>query len=181
MAARVAVLGTGVAAERVVAHLGAAGVGWIAAEPVLHACVDPAQPDVTVVGLDALGGDGALGAVVVVAGSSEAVAEAVEKLSIRTSHVFWIADGRAGATPPCPRCAAVAAPSTPAIPAELLALRDAFLGTTIATEVVKALLAIGTGLAGSVLSYDPTSATVTSTAVARRAGCGCGGAVLVGN
>lgn len=176
LAARVAVLGTGVAAERVIAHLGAAGVGWIAAEPVLHACVDPAQPDVTVVGLGDAADDGALGAVVVVAAACEAAAIAIEPLGARAQHVFWIADGHAGATPPCPRCAAVAVPSMPAVPAELLALRDAFLGTAIATEVVKALLAIGTGLAGVVLSYDPTSAMVSSTAVARGAGCGCGGA-----
>ncbi|MEO6026391.1 MAG: hypothetical protein ABIR79_05945, partial [Candidatus Binatia bacterium] len=84
-----------------------------------------------------------------------------------------IADGRAGATPPCPRCADATAPSAPPIPTELLALRDAFLGTTMATEVVKALLTIGIGLAGTVLGYDPTTATVTSTVVTRRPGCGC--------
>lgn len=178
LAARVAVIGTGVAAERLVAHLAAAGVGWIAAEPALHAFVDPEQPDVRIVALgDPAAGEG-LGAAVVVAASPETAAitsERIEHTAARTPHVFWIADGRAAATPPCPRCAAATAPSAPPVPAELLALRDAFLGTTIATEVVKALLAIGSGLAGSVLGYDPTTATVTSTVITRQAGCGCAG------
>ncbi|MEO7434212.1 MAG: hypothetical protein ABI080_01875, partial [Candidatus Binatia bacterium] len=129
-------IGTGVAAERVVAHLAAVGVGWIAAEPALHAFVDPAQPDVTVAPLGDPADDGALGAAVVVAASMDAVAAAIERVEriehtgARAAHVFWIADGRAGATPPCPRCADATAPSAPPIPTELLALRDAFLGTT---------------------------------------------------
>src|SRR6476660_5571132 len=65
-AARVAVVGAGVAAERVVVHLAAAGGGWIAAAPVLHDAVDAVQPDLTIVPL-AGGTDIALDAVVVTA------------------------------------------------------------------------------------------------------------------
>ena len=53
------------------------------------------------------------------------------------------------------------------------ALRDALLGTVVATEVVKALLAIGAPLAGRVLAYDPETAAVTSVAATARPDCAC--------
>ncbi|OQY65558.1 MAG: hypothetical protein B6D46_12720 [Polyangiaceae bacterium UTPRO1] len=54
----------------------------------------------------------------------------------------------------------------------LAPLREGVLATVIATEVVKALLAIGAPLAGRVLAYDPATATVAAeTATARCARC----------
>jgi hypothetical protein len=157
-AARVAVVGTGAAAERVVAHLAAAGVGWIAADPSLHAAVDPAQPDCTVVPATAVDASG-LDAVVIVADSAETLAPDVATWSPRAATTLWIAGGRAGCVPARP-------PGTPAsaTPPELAALRDALLGTVVATEVVKDVLKIGTLLRGEILTYDPATATVTRSA-----------------
>jgi len=50
-------------------------------------------------------------------------------------------------------------------------VRGALLGTVIATEVVKALLEVGTPLRGRVVSYDPAHADITITTVAARPGC----------
>jgi molybdopterin/thiamine biosynthesis adenylyltransferase len=58
-------------------------------------------------------------------------------------------------------------------PAALASLRDGCVGTMVATEVVKALLGIGTGLTGRVLAYDPATATVDATAADSRPGCAC--------
>ena len=146
LASRVAVAGSGVAAERVVAHLAAAGVGWIATDPALHALVDPAQPDCTIVALAddtrdldvAVVCDGDLGG-----------------WKARARTVVWIADGSVGALPARPPAARPAASKPTAV-------RDALLGTVAATEVVKTLLAIGTPLASRVFTYDPATATVTA-------------------
>ena len=170
-AARVAVVGTGVAAERVVAHLAAAGVGVIAADPALHTTVDPAQPDCRIEPLARGAGD--LDAAVVVAGSIESAATEVAAWHPRARATLWIAAGWAGGAPPCPRCAAAAVVAA-ATPPELAALRDALLGTVVATETAKTLLAIGTPFAGRVLVYDATTATVTSAAAVPRPGCACG-------
>jgi hypothetical protein len=171
-AARVAVVGEGCAAERVVAYLAAAGVGWIAAAAALHAATDPAQPDLHVLPL----GDAAtasLDAAVIVGTTIEAAAAALPAWSARAAATCWIAGGSAGGAPPCPRCAA-ATLGTAAAPSELTALRAALLGTGVATEVVKALHAIGVPLAGRALTYDPTTATITSCDVAARHECACG-------
>ena len=58
-------------------------------------------------------------------------------------------------------------------------LRDALLGTVVATEVVKAILGIGTGLRGRALSYDPDGATVAAVALTPRNSCARCGAVGV--
>jgi hypothetical protein len=148
LASRVAVALTGVAAERVVAHLAAAGVGWIAADPGLHGLVDPAQPDCAVVALADDARD--LGVAVVGAGDAG-------RWKTRARTVVWIADGSVGALPARPPAARPAAAAS-----EPAGVRDALLGTVAATEVVKALLAIGTPLAGRVFTYDPATATVTT-------------------
>ncbi len=102
-----------------------------------------------------------LDAVVIVADSAETLATDVATWSPRAATTLWIADGRAGCVPPRPR-----APGTRRIGGapELAALRDALLGTVVATEVVKAVLEIGTLLRGQILTYDPATATVTSSA-----------------
>ena len=170
-AARVAVVGDGVAAGRVVAYLGAAGVGWIAASAALHAVTDPAQPDLTLASLlDAEAGR--LDAVIINARLVPEAADDALTWAPRATSTFWIADGHAGGVPPCPTCATAAAPTTTVL-AELATLRDALLGTVVATEVVKALLAIGTPLAGRVLAYDPETATVTNVAAVARPDCAC--------
>jgi ThiF family protein len=178
--ARIAVVGTGIAAERVVAYLAAAGVGTIAADPALAAAVDPAQPDCTFVTLAAPGAAGETAAVVVVASSADTASEAIAVWAAHAPAILWIADGLAGAIPPCPRCAAVVATAS-APPPGLAAVRDAFLGTVVATEVVKTILAIGTPLSGHVLTYDPATATVVSTAAETRPGCACGAADKIGS
>jgi hypothetical protein len=151
--ARVAVIGTGVAAERVVAYLGAAGVGRIAADPMLHALVDPAQPDCRMVALDAVAN--AHVTVAIVTGTSpDAVTADVEGWRPRAGATLWIAAGCAGGVPALPRATACV------VPPELVTLRDALLGTVVATEAVKAILGIGEPLAGKTLAYDPTTATV---------------------
>jgi molybdopterin/thiamine biosynthesis adenylyltransferase len=158
-AARVAVVGTGAAAERVVAYLAAAGVGWIAADASLHAAVDPAQPDCLVVPVTAVDAGG-LDAAIIVSASWETLATDVATWSPQAATTFWIAGDRAGCLPPAPT------PGTPAsaAPLELATLCDTLLGTVVATEVVKAVLEIGTLLRGQVLTYDPLTATVTSMA-----------------
>jgi len=163
LAARVAIAGTGVAAERVLAYLAAAGVGTIEAAPSLHWIADPGQTDVTV-GPLATGGHEAPRDVAVFAGEWDLG-------SIAARHSLWTAAGRAGEIPPCPSCAEAALPEAPAVPGELRALRDALLGTVVATEVVKAILGIGTPLRGLVLRYDPGSGSVTVGPAAARPGC----------
>lgn len=169
--ARVAVVGDGIAAERVVAYLAAAGVGWIAAAEPLHAAVDPALPGLTIVALGTAEGE-RLDAVVVTGATIDAVAACGAAWSARAGSLHWIAAGRAGGAPPCPRCGA-AAFGVADTALELGALRDALLGTVVATEVVKALLAIGVPLAGRVLAYDPETAAVTSVAATARPDCAC--------
>jgi hypothetical protein len=83
-AARVAVVGTDVAAERVVAYLAAAGVGWIAADAALHAAVDPAQPDLRVVPLQDAA-TGPLDVVVVTGATLDAVAALLPAWSAHTA------------------------------------------------------------------------------------------------
>ncbi len=169
-AARVAVVGDGVAAERVVAHLAAAGVGWIAADEALHDAVDPAQPDLTIVPR-AAARDVALDAVVVVAERVDRVVAEQVAWRSRAAACFWIAAGRAGAAPPCPACA-VDDPRLPRVAPTPVG--DALLGTIVATEVVKRLLAIGVPLAGRVLAYEAESAAVTDVPVGSRPSCACG-------
>ena len=94
-AARVAVVGTGAAAERVVAYLAAAGVGWIAADASLHAAVDPAQPDCSVVPVTAVDAGG-LDAAIIVSASWETLATDVATWSPQAATTLWIAGGRAG-------------------------------------------------------------------------------------
>jgi len=167
----VAVVGTGIAVERVTAYLAAAGIGWIAADPTLHSATDRAAPDVRVVPLaDATG---VLDAVILTALSAASASDQVDAWRTRAAATLWIADGLAGGFPPCPRCASEATTTRTPVPPELVTLRDAFLGTVIATETVKALLAIGTPLAGRVLAYDPADAAVTSIAATSQPGCAC--------
>ena len=173
-AARVAVIGEGAAAERVVAYLAAAGVGWIAASGGLHTAVDPAQPSLTIVPL-AEARQGRLDATVLTGVTVEELATTLPSWSARAATLCWIAGGRAGASPPCPLCAAVALAPVTDVPPELAALREALLGTIVATEVVKALLAIGVPLAGRALAYDPETATITNLGVAARPDCPCRG------
>jgi SAMP-activating enzyme len=169
-AARVAVVGEDSAAARVVAYLGAAGVGWMACAPALRALVDPARPGLTLATLtDAE--TMALDAVIVAARTVAEAAAGVATWSPRARATFWVAVGHAGGTPPCPACAAPA--PLPESAAELTALRDTLLGTIVATEAVKALLAIGTPLARHVLAYDPETASVTTAPSAPRPGCAC--------
>lgn len=170
LASRVAVVGTGVAAGRVVAYLAAAGVGAIAADPALHAVVDPEQRDCTLGTLTAA--PGTVDAVVVSDATVAAAADALTAWRDRAPARIWITSGHAGATPPCPRCALAGRGSTDAA-SVLAGLRDATLGTVVATEVVKALLAIGTPLTGRLLAYDPATATVESIAVSARPDCAC--------
>jgi len=171
-AARVAVVGEGVAAERVVAYLAAAGVGWIAAAERLHTAVDPAQPDLTVVPL-ADAERVSLDVAVVIGATIDAVAATIAAWKERAGAICWIAEGRGGGSPPCPLCVATV-PAVTDVPSELTALRDALLGTVVATEVMKAILAIGVPLVGRVLTYDPATATVASLAVATARDCACG-------
>lgn len=173
LAARVAIVGAGTAAARVVAHLAAAGVGWIACTPELHGAVDPDTRDVTLGTLVDAARDGVDAAVVVAATSNDA-ADAVAAWRTRTPATSWIAAGRAGGTPSCPRCAGPAAADT-AVPSELAMIRDVVLATIVATEVVKALVAVGTTLAGRVIAYDPVDAAVTVDGNALAA-CRCGAA-----
>jgi len=161
LAARVAIVGQGAAAERALAYLAAAGVGTITAPVEIHAVVDPSQTDVTVLQPDE--GGAAPYDVVVLVGSFHR--------TVRARRTLWITQGRAGEIPPCATCASVALPPPPPVPAELRALRDALLGTVIATEVVKALLDTGTPLRGRVLTYDPVSASITTEPVAPRPNC----------
>jgi hypothetical protein len=167
--AKVNVVGTGVVAERLVGYLAAAGVGWIAADTTLHGAVDARQSDCSVVAVDTEARS-AVDVAVVIGASPDAIAELVATARARATATLWVADGHAGGCPPCPRCTAAVTASA-ALPVELVILRDAFLGTVVATEVVKTLLAIGTPLTGRVLAYDPRSATVTNLAVESRAGC----------
>jgi molybdopterin-synthase adenylyltransferase len=171
-AARVAVVGDGVAAERVVAYLAAAGVGHIATAPALQTFVDGQQPDVTLARLDDAA-DQAFDAVVVVASDADRAVTMLAARRGRAAAAFWIADGAAGGVPPCPVCAA-AALSAPA-PHELVAVRDMLVGTVVATELVKSLLGIGTPLRGRRLSYDPKTATVIVHDVTARPTCNCAG------
>lgn len=169
--ARVAVVGDGVAAERVIAHLAAAGVGHIAAAPALHAAADPAQPDLRIVSLAASVG-ASFDAVVVAAVDAAVAATMLDGWRGRAGAAFWIADGAAGAVPPCPLCAA-AAFDTRAAMVELPAVRDALVGTVVATEVVKALLAIGATLRGRAFVYDVDTATITTRNITARPTCRC--------
>ncbi len=170
--ARVAIAGSGVVAERVLAYLAAAGIGTIAAPLALHAVADPAAPDLTLLTLEASPvmdaqrrGSGALfDAAVVTRADADALPAA--------RHTFWIDGGRASETPPCAACAAATLGATaPPRLHPLVDLRDALLGTVVATEVIKAILGIGTGLRGRVLSVDADAANVEVVALAPRPSC----------
>jgi molybdopterin/thiamine biosynthesis adenylyltransferase len=168
--ARVAIASTGAAAERVVAYLAAAGVGTLALPPTLRQLVDPAQSDVTLEALPAV-------TVAVRSGEPDASFDAAlgeaGHDTVRASHAFWVCDGRVAELPPCAVCAAAALGPPEKAEAVLVPLRDALLGTIVATEIVKALLGLGTSLRGHVLTYEPESATFTRTPVAARATCPC--------
>ena len=161
--ARVAIAGTGTAAQRALGYLAAAGVGTLAAARALHGAVDPAQRDVTLEG-PCSGAAGAPFDALVVDGEDPGLLPPARR-------TFWIAAGRAGEVPPCAACAAAALPPLATPAAELAGARDAVLGTVVATEVVKALVDVGTPLRGHVVSYDPDHASITTTAVAARPGC----------
>lgn len=169
LASRVAVVGTDVAAARAVGYLAAAGVGAIAADQALHAAVDPDQRDCTLATL-AAASDAV--DVVVVSGSVDVSADTLASWRDRAPIRIWITDGYAGGAPPCPRCA-LAGRDPRDVGSPLTTLRDTTLGTVVATEVVKALLAIGTPLAGRLLAYDPATAVIESLAVSARSGCRC--------
>ncbi len=161
-AARVAIAARGAAAERVIAYLAAAGVGTLAIAPEQRALVDPDQPGIHV----EMPTDDASAGFDAVLVDADTAGDAVT-----ARRRFWIAAGRAGEMPPCRDCAAAAlGPPAPA-PEALAMLRDALLGTVVATEIVKAVLDVGTPLTGRVLTYDATTATVTATAVAPRPTC----------
>jgi hypothetical protein len=151
-------------------------VGWIAADAALHAAVDPAQPDLRVVPLQDAA-TGPLDVVVVTGATLDAVAALLPAWSAHTAATCWIAAGRAGGSPPCPRCAAAALGDAADVPRELAALRAAVLGTVVATEVVKTVLAIGGPLAGRAIAYDPATATISSLDVAARHDCVCRGEI----
>jgi hypothetical protein len=168
MQSRVAVTVTGPAAERATAYLAAAGIGTLALPPALHTLVDPAHRGVRI---EPLALHAAPGLAVPGPFDAALVSTAAEDAAPRTRHTFWIAGGRAAELPPCATCASAAlGPDTPVGDA-LAPLRDALLGTVVATEIVKALLKIGTPLIGHVLTYDAETATVTTTPVAPRAAC----------
>lgn len=163
--ARVAIDAVGPAAERVVAYLAAAGVGTLAVAPPLRALVDPAQPDLRI---EPLAPDASppYDAALVAATSTDDMAHAPH-----ARRTFWIAEGRAAEIPPCGACAAIALGPTAPTADTLAPLRDALLGTIVATEIVKALLEIGTPLRGHVLAYDPETASLATTPVAARSEC----------
>ncbi len=180
-AARVAVAARGAAADRVVAYLAAAGVGTLAVAAEQRALVDPQQPGVHLEPLPS----GATPQVAAhhattprraaddaSAGFDAALvdADAASDVVIACRR-FWIAAGRAAEMPPCHDCTAAAlGPAAPVVDA-LATLRDALLGTVVATEIVKALLAVGTPLTGRVLTYDPETATLVTAAVPPRSAC----------
>jgi hypothetical protein len=167
MQSRVAITVTGPAAERATAYLAAAGIGTLALPPALHTLVDPAHSDVRI---EALVLHAVPGLAVPGPFDAALVSTAVEDAP-RARHTFWIAGGRAAELPPCATCAIAAlGPDTPVGDA-LASLRDALLGTVVATEIVKALLKIGTPLIGHVLTYDAETATVTTTPVTPHAAC----------
>ena len=154
LAARVAVTVTGVAGEHIVAYLAGAGVGTLAVASPLAAFIDPAHPDVHVEPITATS-----------APYDVAVADALGNDPPAARRTFWVAHGRAAETPPCPTCATAVVGDPPLVPPELTAIRDAVVATLVATEAVKALLEIGTPLRGRVVTYDPVSATIVSTAI----------------
>ena len=168
--ARVAIVGSGPAAERVVSYLAAAGVGTLALTAALRAFVDPAQPDVRLEPL-APEPNVPFDAALANAGASDTAAATVPAPWAR--RTFWIADGRAAEIPPCRDCAAAALGAPAPVPPTLAPLRDALLGTVVATEIVKALVDIGTPLRHHVLTYDPTTASLTTARVEPRTHCPC--------
>ncbi len=173
LGAAVGVVGAGPAAERVVAYLAAAGVGRVAAAPVLHGCADRGQQDVTIVGGPTPSDAVKLDAVVL----CERAAHDPRPWTAARS-VLWVADGGAAMIPPCAGCAAAnLRRDRGAPPKALVAIRDAMLGTMIATEVVKALLGIGASPRGRVVLYDPTRALVETRPVACDARCATCGAL----
>jgi adenylyltransferase/sulfurtransferase len=166
--ARVAIVGDGQAAARVVSYLAAAGVGTLALTPALRAFVDPAQPDIR---LEPLAPDPNVpfDAVLVDTSATGADDDAIPAPHAR--HTFWIADGRAAEIPPCHGCATATLGAPAPVPPTLGPLRDALLGTVVATEIVKALLSIGTPLRDHVLTYDPTIASLVTARVEPREYC----------
>jgi molybdopterin/thiamine biosynthesis adenylyltransferase len=160
--AHVGVAVVGPAAERVVAYLAAAGVGRLTLPETLRPLIDPAQPDVALAPWPPASGT-RLDAML--AGGDE-MADAVE-----ARHRFWTDGGRASEAPPCAACAAAALGPAVDVDPLLVPLRAAVLGTVVATEIVKALVGVGCGMRGSVLVYDPGSASFTSTPVASRPEC----------
>lgn len=165
-AARVTVTGSGPAAERVVAYLAAAGVGVLVIPAELDAQIDPAQPVLRIERPSDVVPPPGVAAAADVACDADAGAPALAR-----RRRFWIADGRAGETPPCPACVAAALPSPPAATAALTGVREAVLGTIVATEIIKAIADVGTSLRGTVVTYAPATAACERTPVASRAAC----------
>ncbi len=168
LASRVAVVGTDAAAAHVVAYLAAAGVGAIAADPALHAAIDPRQADCTVGTLATA--PAVVDALIVSAASGDSATERLAAWRGRSSVRFWIAAGHAGSVPPCPTCALADRAPHAAIPA-FSRLYDATLGSIVATETVKSLIGIGVPLTGHVLAYDVATATLERRVV--RKSCAC--------
>ena len=170
-AARVAIAARGVAAERVVAYLAAAGVGTLALPPELRPLVDAGQPDVRV---EALAADPRTlfdAALVDTALDDAPARHGATGGDVRARHSFWIAGGRAAEIPPCSACAVRVLGASAAITAPLVTLRETLLGTVIATEIAKAIVAIGTPLRGHVLTYDPAGASLTRQPIAAPTEC----------
>ena len=163
LAASVGVLGDGAAAERVVAYLAAAGVGRLAVTPSLARVVDRDDGDVSIVAPPEPGAAAELDAVVL---CGDAARDPSSFTGAR--HVFWTADGLAAELPPCFECATRRSPPQATT---LPDLRDAVLGTVVATEVVKTILGIGTPLGDRAMLYDPERAAVITLAVSPAATC----------
>jgi len=168
LGSRVAVVGTDVAAARVVAYLAAAGVGAITVDPVLHDTVDPGRRDCS---LEPLATEPRVVDAVVVSGETpETTAAALASWRHHAQVRTWITSGHAGGASPCP-CCALAGRKSPDVDTALIGLRDRVLGTVIATEIVKEILEIGTGLTGRMLAYDPGTATMEAVVVVARPVC----------
>jgi len=164
--ARVAVVGTAPAAGELVAQLVAAGVGTIAAPSDLHGHADPAhasQMTVLALPLETTATDAAFDVVALIGADAAPPPGA--------THTVWLDEGRIGETPPCASCAALALPAGPTCDPELEGARASVLAATMATEIIKRLVDVGTPLAGHVLTYDPATAAVQVVSVTPDPAC----------
>lgn len=105
LGSRVAVTATGPAAEHVVAYLAGAGVGTLVVPRALVPFIDPAHPDVRIVSLDSASTP-----------HDVAIVDTFADDPPAARRTFWVADGRAAETPPCPTCATAALGEPPEAP-----------------------------------------------------------------